>query len=181
MSRRALLIIDMLNDFVDEEGALYTGEAGREIIPVVAKVLEKARNEQWPVIYLCDQHAKDDSEFKMFPLHCLAGTDGGEICPELAPLEGEYIIPKRRYSGFYGTDLDLTLRELGVDELVLTGVCTNICVLYTTADARMRNYTVKVIKDGVASFGQEAHEFALREMEKTLGAQLISGAEGTDL
>ncbi|HHV34905.1 MAG TPA: cysteine hydrolase [Syntrophomonadaceae bacterium] len=175
MPKKALIIIDMLNDFVQEGGALYTGEAGRRVIPVIAAVLKRARAEKWPVIYLCDQHTSADSEFEMFPIHCLAGTKGGEICAELAPQDGEFIIPKRRYSGFYGTDLDLTLRELGVDELILTGVCTNICVLYTVADARMRHYDVKILKDAVASFDEKVHEFALQEMEKTLGAELVSG------
>jgi len=174
MGKKALVIIDMLNDFVKEGGALYIGDGAKRVIPVIAEVLKKARQEKWPVIYLCDQHTSTDSEFEMFPSHCLAGSEGGEICAELAPLDGEIIIPKRRYSGFFGTDLDLTLRELGVEELVLTGVCTNICVLYTAADARMRHYQVKVLKDGVASFDEQAHQFALQEMEKTLGAQLVS-------
>lgn len=172
MAEKALIIIDMLNDFVQEGGALYTGEAGCRVIPVIAEVLKRARGEKWPIIYLCDQHTSADSEFKMFPVHCIAGTKGGEICTELAPQDGDIIIPKRRYSGFYGTDLDLTLRELSIDELIITGVCTNICVLYTTADARMYNYRVKILEDAVASFDEQAHEFALQEMEKTLGAEL---------
>ncbi|MGI6406700.1 MAG: cysteine hydrolase family protein [Syntrophaceticus sp.] len=180
MAKKALIIIDMLNDFVQEGGALYTGEAGRRVIPVIAEVLKRARGEKWPIIYLCDQHTSDDSEFNMFPVHCLAGTSGGEICTELAPQDGDIIIPKRRYSGFYGTDLDLTLRELVVDELIITGVCTNICVLYTTADARMHNYRVKILEDAVASFDEQAHEFALQEMEKTLGAEL-SDSRDVDL
>lgn len=181
MPQKALLIIDMLNDFVQEGGALYTGDVGRRVIPVIAAVLQRAREKMWPVIYLCDQHTNADSEFEMFPVHCLAGTSGGEICSELTPQEGEYIIPKRRYSGFYGTDLDLTLRELKVEELILTGVCTNICVLYTAADARMRQYSVKIVRDAVASFDEQAHQFALQEMEKTLGAKLISGIGEADL
>jgi len=173
VGKKALIVVDMLNDFIEEGGALEVGEAGRRIVPVIAEVLEKARSERWTVVYLCDQHQPTDREFEMFPPHCLAGTHGGKVYPELAPQEGEFVISKRRYSGFYGTDLDLTLRELNVDELVLTGVCTNICVLYTAADARMRHYKVSVLKDGVASFDQRAHQFALQEMEKTLGAKLV--------
>lgn len=170
---KALLVIDMLNDFVREGGALDVGEAGRQIIPVIAARIKEARSEGWPVIYVCDQHLPDDREFQMFPKHCLAGTEGAQVCAGLAPAVGDLVVPKRRYSGFYGTDLDLSLRELGVQELVLTGVCTNICVLYTAADARMRNYDVRVVRDGVASFSREAHAFALAEMEKTLGVVLV--------
>lgn len=176
MGRKALIVIDMLNDFVEEGGTLYVGGAGRRVIPVIARALEKVRSDKWPVVYLCDRHQPADREFQMFPPHCVAGTHGGKVCAELTPRDGDFIIPKRRYSGFFGTDLDLTLRELGVDELVLTGVCTNICVLYTAADARMRHYKVSVLKDGVASFDEKAHEFALREMEKTLGVKLLAGA-----
>jgi len=89
------------------------------------------------------------------------------------PAPGDKIIPKRRYSGFFQTDLDLTLRELGVDEIVLVGVCTNICCLYTAADARNLNYKVTAVRDAMSSFDEAAHEYALKEMEKTLGVTVI--------
>ena len=109
----------------------------------------------------------------MFKLHCVKDTKGAEVVDELAPKEGDYIIPKRRYSAFFGTDLDAYLREMDISKLTLVGVCTNICVLYTTADARMLNYDVEVIKDAVSSFDKDAHEFALKEMVNTLGAKVI--------
>jgi nicotinamidase/pyrazinamidase len=170
--RKALLIIDMLNDFIDTEGALYIGETGRAIVPVVRRLLDQFRAEGAPVIYICDRHRPDDAEFQMFPPHCIEASQGAEVIKELEPTAGEAIIPKRRYSGFFGTDLDTTLRELGGEELVLVGCCTNICVLYTAAEARMRNYKVTVPRDAVASFDQDAHRWALAEMEKTLGARL---------
>lgn len=173
MGQRAFLIIDMLNDFVREDGALYVGEKGRQIIPFIAAKLEEARQQGWPVIYICDRHRPDDKEFAMFPPHCIEGSDGARVCEELAPHQGDLVIPKRRFSGFYGTDLDLSLRELGAEELMLVGVCTNICVLYTAADARMRNYQVTVFKDGVASFDKNAHSFALQQMEKVLGVKIV--------
>lgn len=170
---KALLVIDMLRDFVDETGSLYCGPAARAILTRVKEEISRAREEGYPVIYICDQHKEDDPEFQMFPRHCVAGTTGGEVAPELSPREGDVVIPKRRYSAFFGTDLDLTLRELGVEELILVGVCTNICVLYTAADARMRHYRVTVPRDAVASFDEDAHRFALAEMEKTLGATVV--------
>lgn len=173
MEKKALLIIDMLNDFVREDGALYIGNAGRKIIPVIAELAADARSKGWPVFYICDQHRPDDLEFKMFPPHCIIGSEGARVCDELVPEERDLIIPKRRYSGFYGTELDLALRERGIEEIILVGVCTNICVLYTAADARMRNYRAVVVKDGVASFDEAAHRFALNEMERTLGVVLI--------
>ncbi|MGI6096959.1 MAG: cysteine hydrolase family protein [Dethiobacteria bacterium] len=170
---RALLVIDMLVDFLEQEGVLYLGDVAEEVTAKVKAEIEAARQRGEKVIYVCDRHQKDDAEFKMFPPHCLQGERGSEIIATLQPLDGERVIPKRRYSAFFATELDLVLREAGVTALTLVGVCTNICVLYTAADARALNYEVRVIKDAVASFDRSAHEFALKEMEKTLGVELV--------
>jgi nicotinamidase-related amidase len=167
-----LIVVDMLRDFVEPGGALYIGAAAEKVKPQVKAALKAARDQGRPVIYLCDRHRPNDSEFVMFSPHCLEGTPGAEVVPELAPSAGEIIIPKRRYSGFFGTDLDATLREKGVGELWLCGVCTNICVLYTAADARMRGYRVVILREAVASFSEAAHRFALEEMERTLGCEV---------
>ncbi len=171
--RRALLVIDMIEDFAHAGGALYCGPSMSRIIPVIEREIDRARAAGEPVVYLKDDHLPDDAEFATFPPHAIAGTKGAEIIPELAPTNGDVVIPKRRYSGFFGTDLDITLRERGVDALRLVGDCTNICVLYTAADARNLGYAVEVVKDGVTSFDEEAHLDALRELEKTLGAKIV--------
>ena len=171
-TKKALVVVDMLNDFIRPDGSLTVGGPGLEIVPFVREQIEKARAGGIPVIYLCDQHRPDDPEFRMFPPHCIAGTEGGEVISELRPQPGDWVVPKRRYSGFYESQLDLVLRELEIEEIMLVGVCTNICVLYTASDARNRAYQVTVLKDGVATFDPEAHEWALKEMEKTLGARI---------
>jgi len=171
--KRALVVIDMIEDFAREGGALYCGPSMGRIIPVIQRELERARAAGEPVIYLTDNHVPDDAEFKLFTPHAIAGTKGAEIIPELAPEDNDDVIPKRRFSGFFGTDLDITLRERGVDTLRLVGDCTNICVLYTAADARNLGYAVEVVRDGVTSFDAEAHLDALRELEKTLGAKVV--------
>jgi nicotinamidase/pyrazinamidase len=171
--KRALLVIDMIEDFVHEGGALYCGPSMAKIVPVIQRELERARSTSEAVVYLADEHLRDDAEFAQFPPHALKGTTGAKIVPELAPRAGDVVIPKRRYSGFFGTDLDITLRERGVDTLRLVGDCTNICVLYTAADARNLGYAVEVVRDGVTSFDLEAHADALRELEKTLGATIL--------
>jgi nicotinamidase-related amidase len=172
---RALVVIDMIHDFAHEGGALYCGPSMAKIIPVIQGELDRARAAGEPIVYLTDAHLPDDAEFQMFPPHAIVGTTGAQIIPELAPSETDTVIPKRRYSGFFGTDLDITLREKGVDTLRLVGDCTNICVLYTAADARNLGYAVEVVRDGVTSFDEEAHRNALRELEKTLGAKVLSG------
>ena len=171
--RRALVIVDMIEDFVHEGGALYCGPSMAKVIPVIQRELARARSSGEPVVYVKDEHLPGDAEFQMFPPHAIAGTRGARIVPELAPAAADVVIPKRRYSGFFGTDLDITLRERGVDTLRLVGDCTNICVLYTAADARNLGYAVEVVKDGVTSFDLEAHADALRELEKTLGAKIL--------
>jgi nicotinamidase-related amidase len=168
-----LLVIDMIEDFVREGGALYCGPSMARILPVIQHELDRARSSSEPIVYLADEHLPDDAEFAQFPPHAIAGTKGAQIVPELAPHDGDIVIPKRRYSGFFGTDLDITLRERGVDTVRLVGDCTNICVLYTAADARNLGYAVEVVRDGVTSFDLEAHTDALRELEKTLGAAIL--------
>jgi nicotinamidase/pyrazinamidase len=171
--KRALVVIDMIEDFVHQAGALYCGPSMARIVPVIQKEIARARGAGEPIVYLIDNHLPDDAEFQTFPPHAIVGTNGAEIVPEVAPEKGDLVIPKRRYSGFFGTDLDIRLRERGVETLRLVGDCTNICVLYTAADARNLGYTVEVVENGVTSFDEEAHRDALRELEKTLGAKIL--------
>ncbi len=170
--KRALVVVDCLNDFLSLEGSLNCGEAGRQVIPAIARELESARKSRTPVIYVCDRHLPDDREFELYPPHCVAGSWGAEIVGELKPGPQERVVPKRRFSAFFGTDLELQLHEQGIEEIRLVGVCTNICVLYTAADARMRGFEVAVPADAVASFDEAAHENALRELSSVLKARV---------
>ena len=167
IAKRALLIIDMLNDFV-LPGAPLEVPAAKIIIPSIKMELDKARREGVPVIYLCDQHQANDSEFKVWPSHAVKGTEGAEVVLELKPQPGDYIIAKTSYSSFFETELDSLLKRLGVDQLILTGVVTNICVLYTGADAYMRGYKVSVSEEAVAALNEEDHRFALRQLQEVL-------------
>ncbi len=169
---RTLLVVDCLNDFLDLGGSLNCGTAGRTVLPAIAGEIEAARRQGMDVLYACDAHRPDDAEFELYPPHCVEGTWGAEIVPELAPQPGDRIVRKRRFSAFFGTDLDLVLRETGSQELRIVGVCTNICVLYTTADARMRGYGVTVPARAVTSFDPEAHRFALGQLRDVLKATL---------
>lgn len=165
--REALLVIDMLNDFV-REGAPLEVPRAREIIPNIQREIEKARNNDYPVIYLCDAHKPDDPEFKIWPPHCVEGTEGAEVIDELKPAKGDFVIKKISYSGFYNTKLEELLKSLGVQKLFLTGIVTNICVLYTGVDALMRGFEVEVIEDCVAGLNEEDHKFAIRQLKEIL-------------
>lgn len=168
----ALLIIDMLNDFIKQGGSLVVPGAER-IIPVIRETLEAARRARVPVIYVSDAHLPDDSEFEVWPSHALHDSWGGEVVEELSPREGEYTIMKRRYSAFFGTDLDLLLRERGIRHLYLTGVLTNICIYATSLDAAMRGYGLSVFTRGVASLSEETDNFVFKQLTEVMQAELV--------
>ncbi|HYA86018.1 MAG TPA: isochorismatase family cysteine hydrolase [Nitrospirota bacterium] len=174
MKKEALLIIDMLNDFVLPGAPLEVPET-RSIIPVIVREIELARAGGKPVIFVCDAHAPDDKEFSKFgwPAHAIKGTKGAEIIAELTPARGDLVIPKTTYSGFFGTDLDKTLKQLGVDSLRLTGDVTHICILFTASDAVLRDYTVSVVEDGIAGISREDHEAAIRIMKNVMNVAVV--------
>lgn len=170
MEKSALIIVDMLNDFIEEKGALYSGEGARNIIPFIAKRLQAYREAGNLVVYLQDAHAKDDLEFEKFPPHCVAGTWGSRTIDELAPQDGDIVIHKTRYSGFYGTDLDKILAENKPDVVEIAGVCTSICIMDTVGGLANRDYRTVVPIAGVADFDADAHNQALSRMERLYGA-----------
>lgn len=168
-----VIVVDMLKGFLDEGNPLYCGDEAREIIPNVQALLEREGAAGSKVIFICDNHEPDDLEFKMFPPHCIRGTEEAEIIPELAAYARD-IIPKQRYSGFFNTDLEQQIRSADPGKITVCGVCTDICVMHTVADARNRDYYVEVPSDCVASFSKEAHRFALKHMSDILGAKIVS-------
>ena len=173
MERTMLIIVDMLNDFIDPKGVLFCGESAQAIVPYVRKRLDAYRGADHPVIFLQDAHASDDKEFEKFPPHCVAGTWGSEIISALAPQVGERVIPKTRYSGFFGTPLDHILSEVQPHLVEVVGVCTSICVMDTVGGLVNRDFNVKVPHQGVADFDPEAHNQALRRMDKIYGALIV--------
>lgn len=169
---RAVIVVDMLRGFLEDGYPLYCGAEARKIIPNVQRLLKDMQAEGATIIYLADTHDPDDKEFQMFPPHCVRGTAESEIIPELSDYPG-VVVPKRRYSGFYDTDLEDRLAKIRPEEVVVVGVCTDICVMHTVADLRNRDYPVVVYADCVASFDEEAHTFALIHMEKVLGGRVV--------
>ena len=182
--RRVLIVVDMQNDFVSEEGAL-SSPAAREIVPFVRERVQKVLQNGDEVVFTLDTHLEDDAEFAKFPPHCLMGSWGHELIPELQELIRDelasqvHFVEKNRYSAFYRTDLEeyLGLAEGSarepVDEVELVGVCTNICCYFTAEELANRDVSTKVYAEGVASFDQEAHKFALEQMRSVLGVEVV--------
>ena len=148
MPSKALIIVDMLNDFIDEKGALYCGETAREIVPFIGQRLDTYRKNKDLVIYLQDSHDQNDKEFEKFPAHCLSGSWGSQIIAALTPVPGEKVVPKKRFSGFYGTDLENLLAESGIAAVEVVGVCTSICVMDTVGACESRLYDFDSGKGG---------------------------------
>lgn len=168
-----LLVIDVLNDFLDPAGALFCGPQARAIIPVIRSLLDHFQRQGQPIFYLTDAHRPDDAEFALFPEHAVTGSWGSRIIAPLTPPKDAKIIPKTRFSSFYATDLEAELRRVGAERVWVTGVCTSICVMDTVGDLRNRAYTPLVVNDAVADFDQQFHEFALIRMERVYGAKRI--------
>jgi nicotinamidase/pyrazinamidase len=170
--RNAVIVIDMLHDFIRPEGLLYVPGAER-IIPALAARLAEARAAGDAVIYSCNHHLPDDKEFAIYGRHAVLGSPGAEVIDELAPRPGDRIVPKRRYSAFFCTELLLALREFRVEEVEITGVVTNICVYFTAADARNLDYPVTVHAGRVAGLTEREHEWALEQMVSVLGVNVV--------
>lgn len=170
----AVLIIDMVRGFIEPGHPLYCGDQSRALIPAVRRLAEQELSAGGRLLFLCDNHAPNDLEFQHFPPHCIRGTEEAEVIPELRDLPGE-IIPKTRYSAFHNTSLGARLAEIAPERLILAGVCTDICVLYTAADARNRDYTVEVAEPCVTSFDLAEHAHALDRMQRILGVNILSG------
>jgi len=174
--RPAVIIIDMLNDFVT--GKLEAKRA-KHIIPNLKRLVEEARKNNVPVIYSNDAHYPQDVEVtRKWGKHAIKGTKGAEVIPELQPAEKDYIVEKRTYSGFYETGLDPLLRSLykgeGAKTVILGGLHTNMCVRHTAADAFFRGYNIIIAADGCEAFTQEDHEQGLKYLEYVYNAKIMT-------
>jgi len=174
LGNKAVLIIDMLNDFVTGD---LKCERAKHIVPNLERLIESAHKYNIPVIYCNDAHYPEDFEvIEKWGKHAMKGTKGAEVIPELKPTEKDYVIEKRTYSSFYETGLDPLLKSLykreGAKTLVLGGLHTNICVRHTAADAFFRGYKIIIAKDGVEAFTQEDNKQGLKYLEYVYNAKI---------
>jgi nicotinamidase-related amidase len=177
---KALINIDYTYDFVAVDGALTCGEPGQKIEGRIVELTKEFIVNGDYVVFAIDVHDREDEfhpETKLFPPHNLRGTAGRDLFGELkevyemnSQLEHVDFMDKTRYSAFAGTDLEMKLRERGITEVHLVGVCTDICVLHTAVDAYNKGFKIVVYKDAVASFNQAGHEWALGHFKQSLGA-----------
>ena len=175
LDHAAVLVVDMLQDFV--YGAL-TCERAVNIVPATAKLLDAAREAGIPVIFCNDCHLpKIDRELEIWGEHAMAGTPGAEVIPELKLCDKDYVVPKRRYSGFFQTDLDILLKELGVNTIIMTGLPAHMCVRHTSADAFQLGYDVVVAKEATDSFTEQDYLYGIDYLKTCYGADAYSNDE----
>lgn len=174
---RALLVIDMLEDFV-RPGSPLEVPGTRTILPALRRRISRARKKGELVVYVCDSHRKNDREFTRmgWPPHAVAGTRGAAVVREIAPEPGDVVVEKKGYSGFFRTPLQTVLRRHGIRTVSLAGVVTNICILYTAYEAAVRGYEVIVDESLVAGLDEKSDRFALGQMESVLGVRVIRRA-----
>ncbi len=167
--KRALLVIDMQNDFL-LDGAPLLCEGGREIIPLVENALQAARQKGIPVIHVIQRHRPDGSDYGLEKVyskpHCAEGTPGAEIVQGISVDAGDYLVVKNRFSSFFGTDLALLLQGLGVEEMVLAGVATDGCVRATAVDAHQFGFHFKVLENGTAGALVSSHQDSLAFLQR---------------
>ncbi|WP_025028420.1 cysteine hydrolase family protein [Caldalkalibacillus mannanilyticus] len=183
MEKKALINIDYTWDFVADQGALTCGKPAQEIEEAIVNITEEMIKNQDFVVFALDVHEEGDPfhpETSLFPPHNLRGTKGRDLYGRLHELykvnqerDNVYSLDKTRYSAFAGTDLEIRLRERGITEVHLVGVCTDICVLHTAVDAYNKGFQIVIHEKAVASFNQAGHEWALGHFKGCLNAKIV--------
>ncbi len=173
----ALLLIDVINDLEFDGGDALLEHA----LPAarnIAALKKRLKQDRVPVIYVNDNFGKWQSDFKKIVSHCLQeNVRGKPIAELLAPEDDDYFVLKPKHSGFFSTTLELLLDYLGARTLILTGIAGNNCVLFTANDAYMLDFNLVVPADCVVSIRREENEYALKQMQQVLKADIRQSPE----
>lgn len=172
---QAVIVLDMLNDFVT--GEIANDRADNIIPPLRDVLLPEARKSDVPVIYANDAHLPEDSELDVWGEHAMKGTYGAEVIPELEPQGDDYVFEKRFYDSFHETGLDHHLRQLGVDSVVITGMHTNMCARHTSASAFFHGYDIFAPRDCLEAFSEKEHSEGLEYLNNVYNATITSSDE----
>lgn len=173
----AIIVVDMLNEFCKPGGAMVL--PGYEaLVPPQRRLITAARQMNCPIVFAVDTHRKNvrqDREWLKRAPHCVEGSWGAAVIDDLEPKADDIYVVKRRYSAFFNTDLDVTLKDAKVDTVVVCGVVTNICVRSTVHDAFFLGYTVVVPEDCVAATGPREQASSLYDIATHFGT--VSASE----
>jgi nicotinamidase-related amidase len=176
-SDTALLLIDIINAF-EFDGGEQLLELAMPVGRQIASLKARAKEAGIPSIYVNDNFGIWRSDLNKIVSHCTRdGVRGKPFCQLVLPDEDDYFVLKPKHSGFFCTSLELVLEHLGAPNLILTGIAGNNCVLFTANDAYMRDFKLFVPADCVVSQTREENEYALKQMEKVLKADVRSSSE----
>ncbi len=179
----AVLVVDMIKDFFTPEMTADAG--GREragaIVAPLKDLLSQARLSSVPVVhvydYFCPAEADIDAHLKLQGRHAVEGTTGVQVIDELAPRPEDYVVHKKVYDGFYGTRLDMVLRELKVERIAVTGIWANACVKHTVMGGWFRRYDTVLVKDCVTTKKEKDMVWALEYMQRYYGTKIMTARE----
>lgn len=174
---RALLIVDMSNDFISDDGSLSLKKQGQVLVPHIMKHIEEFKDD---IIVFCnDTHNEDDEHFKLWPKHNVVNTKGIELYGDLKNYYDQhkndmnvYYVKKSEYDAFYKTELNDILKALKIQDVYVTGVCTDICIFNTVYGAYKEGFNTYVFKDAVATFTNN-QEIFLKHMENIYKTKII--------
>jgi nicotinamidase-related amidase len=178
--RAALVVIDITRDSLlppEVSGIELVGAP--ESVENSRRVVAAAREAGLPIIFVQELHRRTLVDFGREldgaeGVHCLEGSEGAQFLDDLRPREDEYYIPKRRYSAFFGTDLEILLKGLKVETLILIGFLTDVCVHYTGADAHQHDYRIRVVRECVAGSSIAAHDASLHALDYLQSGAVVS-------
>jgi len=177
MSKPAVIVIDMLNEFLDR----WPADSRKRLLDSANELLSIARSKALPIIWIRQEFEADLSdaflEMRQKGIRStIRGTAGCEIVPELQPSDSEPILVKKRYSAFFRTELDELLAELNPKALILAGINTHACIRTTAIDAYQRDWPVILAVECIGSYDKEHHDVSLRYMKDKI-ARLMTNSE----
>ncbi len=174
MGHKAIIVVDMINDFTT---GVLGSEGARAIRRPLDDFLSKARKDGLRVIYVHDSHIPEDPEIPLWGEHGMRETKGSEIDPEVAPKSDDVVMPKQSYDAFNETTLHNILRHYNVDEVIITGVSTDICVQHTAWGAFRNKIPATVLSDLTAAINKDNHQRGLEYMKAIYGTQIATSDE----
>ncbi len=179
--KTAVIVVDMQNDFV-APGAPLLSQQAQDMAPRLAETLQACRQQGMRIVYTAHVHRKDGCDMGLYddlypPIAdrsaLVDGTEGSDIYKVLAPQPGEHVIKKHRYSAFFATDLDLILREWGIDTVIITGTTTENCCHATARSAMFHNYKVIFLSDATGTFDYPDMGYGAMSAEQVHQATLV--------
>ncbi len=168
---KALLIVDMLNDFINPKGKLFF-ERAQDVVDPIVTIRKACKDAGIPVIYNCDAHPEDSKEFEAWPPHCIAGTWGAQIIDELEPAPDDHIVLKDSLDFFSADKAIELINTLGVTQLIMVGTATEYCVLHAALSARERGLEVQVVEEAIAGVDMQPGD-----IDRSLERMRVAGVE----